>query len=371
MKVQVLQENLSKTLNTCSRFASSRVQLPVLANILFKTNKNKLLIAATNLEISIAISIGAKVVKEGELTVPARTITDIVTNLTPGQIDLEVEKELLKVTTPSFESSLMGMNAADFPSIPYDLGLDSLTIPAKDLVNALDCVLFAVSLDETRPTLTGVLILLREKEIVFVATDGFRLSQKKIAVSGVKEEKKMILPKNALSELLKLAADSDDVKFSFKKAENQVVFGISDSILATRVIEGEFPPYEKIIPTVLKVKLVLDKEEFLRAVKLASVFAKDAANVVKLSIGSDVLEVFAESSQSGSQKAKVDAKVDGVKDKDSQLTVAFNYRFLDFLNAVKSDDVQMEFSNPNAPALFLDPKDTNFLHIIMPVRLQS
>jgi DNA polymerase III subunit beta len=372
MKIHVLQENLSKTLVTCSRFVSSRIQLPVLANILVKTNKNKLLVVATNLEMSIAISIGAKVIKEGEITVPSRVITDLVANLSQGQLDLGVENELLKIKTPVFESSLMGMNTSDFPVVPYEVGADFFNIPKDTLINALSSVLFAVSLDETRPALTGVLIILKQKEVVFVATDGFRLSQKKIAIAGLKVERKIILPKNALSELSKLAVDVDEVKFSFKKSENQVIFGVNDSVLATRVIEGDFPPYEKIIPKDLKIKIILDKEEFLRAVKLASVFAKDAANVIKISINESGINIFAESQTSGSQKNKVDAKVEGVEGAKGELLIAFNCRFVeDFLNAVKSDDVQMEVSDPNSPALFLDPKDTEFLHIIMPVKLQS
>jgi len=372
MKVQVLQENISKTLLVCSRFASSRVQLPVLANILLKTDKNKLLIAATNLEISIATSIGAKVIKEGEITVPARVITDLITNLSSGQMELEVEKESLKITASSFESSLLGMNASDFPSIPYEFALGSLSIPSNILIDTLSSILFAVSSDETRPTLTGVLIILKEKETVFVSTDGFRLSQKKIKVGSAKEEKKFILPKTALSEIVKLSSGADSVNFSFKKTDNQVIFGIADSVLTTRVIEGEFPDFEKIIPKDLKIKVILDKEDLLRAVKLASVFAKDAANVIKLSVKSGSMEIFAESSQSGSQRMRVDAKVEGLESSKDGFLVAFNYRFLeDFLNAIKNDDVQIEFSDPNAPALFLDSKDTDFLHIIMPVRLQA
>ena len=372
MKVQVLQENLSEALSFCSRFAGSRIQLPVLANILLKTNKNKLLVASTNLEISVSISIGAKVTKEGEITVPARTITDVVSNLGAGQINIEVDKELVKVTTNDFESSISGMNSADFPVIPHELGLNSLQLPSKDFTKALSNVLFAVSNDETRPVLTGVLTIFKSNEITLVATDGFRLSQKKLQLKGDKEEKRVILPKNALSELSRLSGAEDSIAFSFKKNENQVLLGVGNSTLATRVIEGEFPDFERIIPKETKIKVFVDKEELLRAVKLASVFARDAGNVVKVFIREDSIELSAESQTSGSQKTKVEAKVEtDILKKGTDFVIAFNYRFLEeFLNTVGGEEVQLELSDPNAPALFLDPKDTNFLHIIMPVRLQ-
>ncbi|OGM24223.1 DNA polymerase III subunit beta [Candidatus Woesebacteria bacterium RIFCSPHIGHO2_01_FULL_39_17] len=371
MKIQVLQENLAKAISTCSRFASSRVQLPVLANILLKITKSKFSVAATNLEMSISISIGAKIEKEGQITVPARVLNDLISNLSAGTVDLEVEKENLKIKSLSFESSLSGMNASDFPLIPEEVGVDVLKIPSKEILDALICTLFAVSSDETRPVLTGVLMIVKDSNLTMVATDGFRLSQKKISIGKVKEEKKIILPKSSLVELSRLTSD-EDIQFSFKKSEKQVVFGLTDIVLGSRIIEGEFPDFERIIPKETKIKVNLDREEFLRGVKLASVFARDAANVVKLTVVKDFLVVSAEGTQ-GSQKTKVEAKIDENGKTDSEeFVIAFNYRFLEeFLNAIKGDEVQIEFSDPNAPALFLDPKDTNFLHIIMPVRLQA
>lgn len=369
MKVQILQENFSKALSICSRFTSSKVQLPVLANILIKAYKNKLQLSATNLETSVAINIGAKVVKEGDITVPARIITEIISNLDPGQVELEVEKELLKIKSHNFDSIVTGLNSSDFPNVPVDVGVDSFKFPGNDFLNALNSVLFAVSIDETRPVLTGVLMLVGKDYLTMVATDGFRLSQKKMISQDVKEDKKFILPKNVLVELLRVA-EFEDVIFSHKKTDNQVVFDLKDIILSSRMIEGEFPDFERIIPKETKIRVNLDRGELLRSVKLAGVFARDSANVVKLTVSKDFLEVSAESNRSGSQKNRLDAKIKS--ELSDPFTIAFNYRFVeDFLNAIKGDNISLEFSDPNAPALFLDEKDPNFLHIIMPVRLQS
>jgi len=369
MELQVLQESLSKALTICSRFTSSKIQLPVLANVLLKTQNNKLFLSATNLETSVAIKIGAKVLSEGDITVPARIITEVVSNLDPGQISFNVKKEIINIKTSSFESSITGLNSSDFPRVPIETGADSFKIPSDDFLKALSSILFAVSQDETRPVLTGVLIIIDKGNLTLVATDGFRLSQKKIGIQTIKEDKRFIIPKSVLVELSKIAA-SEDIVFSYRKTDNQLVLGLEDLTLSSRIIEGDFPDFERIIPKETKIRIHLDKGGFLRAVKLAGVFARDSANVVKISVSKGLLEIVAESSQSGRQKNQLEAKIEG--DLKDSFTIAFNYRFVeDFLNAVKGEDIRLELSDANAPALFLDEKDSNFIHIIMPVRLQA
>ena len=376
MDLQVLQENFSKALSITSRFASVKAQLPVLSNVLLSARKNKLLISATNLELSISITIGAKVKKEGELTVPSRTITDLVGNLTEGQMNLSSEKEHLKITTGNFSSTLAGMNSSDFPSVPQVVGGNAITFPKVDFLKSLTSTLFAASTDETRPVLTGVLLIFdtsgKKNILTFVATDGFRLSKKQMRLDAkisISIQERLILPKNSLSELLRLSSEEENLKFTFSEKESQIIFGVGESVLSSRIIEGEFPDYERIIPKETVSKLTLDREELHRAVKLASVFARDAANVVKLTVGKDFLEISAENSQSGSQEMKIDAKVEG---DGKNLKIAFNYRFLeDFLNSVGGEEVQIELGGSNSPGVFTDPKDSDYLHLIMPVRIQD
>jgi DNA polymerase-3 subunit beta len=371
MKLQVLQENLSTALATASRFTSTRAQLPVLGNILLSGKKNKLLVSATNLETSISISVGAQIEKEGEITIPSRVITDIISNLPAGSVNLSVDKEQIKIEAQNFKSTISGMNSADFPSIPQVAGKDSIALEKESFLKALSQVSFAASIDETRPILTGILFIYKKGELILVGTDGFRLSQKRIPMKGIQKAQNIILPKNVLNELLRLSTDEDEVKFSFKKADNQVVFGIGNTVLSSRILEGEFPDFEKIIPKSSKIKVRMDKEEFLRAVKLAAVFARESANVVKFNVKGDSVELSAESQVSGSQETKVDAKVSGLTGKKG-FEIAFNYRFLeDFLGAVKEDEIQVELSATNAPGVFTDPKDKDYLHLIMPVKIQT
>jgi DNA polymerase-3 subunit beta len=376
MKVQVLQENLSKALLIANRFVSIRAQLPVLSNILFSAKKNKLIISSTNLENSVSISIGAKTESVGEVTIPSRVITDLVSNLNPGSLLIDVEKERVSIKSGTFKSIISGMNASDFPSIPQTVGSGSVKINSDEISKALSKVIFAVSTDETRPVLTGVLFLLKKNLSYLVSTDGFRLSQKKINLKA-KKDKKFIIPKNILSDLMKLSSNADNVDFSHSVKGGQVVFGVGDSVLASRLIEGEFPDFEKILPKKSNYKVNVDKNELLQAVKLASVFARDSANVVKLTIKKDSVLITAESKQAGNQEMGIDAKVVSsiektLKNKGDLLEIAFNFRFLEeYLNVVEADDIQMEFSDSNAPGVFSDPKDSDYLHLIMPVKIQS
>lgn len=371
MKLTVLQENLNDALHIASRFTSPKAQLPVLANLLLSAEKNRLIISSTNLEISSSVSIGAKVENVGQITVPSRTLTDIVANLKPGSVNLNSDKEHLEIRLDGFTSSVSGMNASDFPSVPKELGKSSVTLKAKKFSEVLSYVLFAVSTDETRPVLTGVLMIIDPDKLELVATDGFRLSrsQLRLGKSGKIDSDRLIIPKTALSELSRLGAGENEIGFSFNKEESRVVFSVGNTILSSRIIEGDFPDFEKIIPKNNQVKLDLNKEDFLRSVKLASVFARDSANVVKIEIGKKNINITSESSQSGSQKNSVDAKVQGLTE---DISIAFNYRFLEeFLGSVTGENVLVEINDASSPGVFLDPKDKNYLHLIMPVKLQE
>lgn len=371
MKLKVLQENFSKIVSTATRFTSSKAQLPVLANIYIACKGNKLSVSSTNLEVSYNSSVGAKVEKEGEITVPARIINDIVSNLNPGPIDLTTDKERLNISTDNFNSNVSGMNPSDFPEVPKKLGKNSYTIETKLFKDALSKTLFSVSVDETRPILTGILFIFNKKGLSLVSTDGFRLSKKDIKIKEIKENEKVILPKTILSEILRITSDQEEIQFSFNKSENQVIFKVDNTILS-RVLQGEFPDFEKIIPKTSELEVGVGKDDLLQAVKLASVFAQDSANIVKLLVNKNKLTIEAESQSAGSQENEIDAKVEGEFNEKKGFQIAYNYRFLEeFLNSIEGDDVKLKFTNSSAPGVLLDEKDKDYLHLIMPVKLQD
>ncbi len=367
MKVEVLQENLAKGVITASRFASTRAQLPILGNILLRAGKTKLSIISTNLEISCSVSIGAKVSKEGEITVPSKTFLDLITNLPKDTISLESEKEQLKISAPNFSSSVLGMLSSDFPKVPTSIFKEKgLSFSSGDFTKALSQVFFASSNDETRPVLTGVLLIFDKNNLSLVATDGFRLSKKNLKIEGTLSDR-LVLPKQILSELLK--SDENDISFSFDQKDKQAVFGMGDGVFSSRLLEGEYPDFEKILPKDVGMSVRVDKEELLRAVKLSSVFARDSGNVVKIKILKSSLKISAESGASGMGEISVDAKIDGEVG-DSE--IAFNFRFLeDFLKSLEGEEVLMEITSPSSACVFKDPKDPDYLHLIMPVKIQG
>lgn len=373
MKLTVLQENLAKAITQAARFASTKAQLPILGNILISSQKTKILVSSTNLEVSVSVTVGAKVTEEGEISVPSKVISELIDNLPKETLDISSEKEQLKVSASGFSSTVLGINASDFPKIPNSVSRDkSSVIPKTELTKALSQVAFAASMDETRPVLTGVLFIFGAKELSLVATDGFRLSRKILKGDFAGKGTQVILPKMVLNELGRSGDTENEILLEIKDKEKQAVFGMGDTILASRLLEGEYPDFEKIIPKKGTCEILVDKEEFSRAVKLASIFARDGANIVKIKVLKESLKISAESGNSGSQEAKVDAKISAENPELAEGEISFNFRFLeDFLHSVSGEEIKMEFSGPNAPGLFTDTADASYLHLIMPVKTQG
>jgi len=371
MKLQILQENLEKAVSTTSRFASTRAQLPILGNILISTKKSRICVSSTNLEISASVQVGAKIEEEGEISVPAKVISELVANLPKETVTLTAEKEQLKVSVSGFASTVLGMNSADFPKIPNLVDKEKSTgFSQEELIKTLAQVIFATSTDETRPILTGVLFLFGKNSLSLVATDGFRLSRKTLPLkTGKVVTDNVVIPKGVLSELSRIISEDGEVFFGVQEKEKQVIFGIGDTVLTSRLLEGEYPDFAKIIPKSSSINVLLDKEEFVRAVKLASIFARESANIIRIKVLKDSINVSAESSSAGSQETNVDAKIEST---EKDFEIAFNYRFVEeFLHSVVGEEVKMEFSGVSAPGVFTDTSDSSYLHLIMPVKVQS
>jgi len=373
MRVTVLQENLNQGLSLCSRFVASRPQLPILANILLKTENGRLKLSATDLEMGVSIWIGGKIEKEGETTVLAKVLTDFVSSLPAEKITLEIEENNLVVSSIFSKSTFPTISAADFPKLPTFPQKADLILPLDLFSQAVSQVAFAAATDEGRPVLTGVLFKPEDEGISLVATDGYRLSIKKIHPSGgQKLRNSLIIPARVLTEISRLKEGKDKeekegLKISLNEKENQVVFALPDLELSSRLIEGEFPDITKVIPTERKTNVVFDREEFLRVVRIASIFARESANIVKLKIKDGKLRISANAPQLGENESVIDTKVEG----DDQ-EIAFNFRFLlDFLNSILSEEVSLEMTGPLNPGVFRPFGDDSFFHIIMPVRIQS
>jgi len=372
MKAQILQEELSKGLSTVSRFVASRPQLPILANILLVAEKGKLRLSATNLDLGINLWLGGKIEKEGLVAIPAREITEFVSYLNPGSLNLELDKNLLVISSATNKASFVGMNGKEFPKIPQLEKETAFPLSLEQLSQTVGQVGFAAAVDEARPVLEGIYWQFEDKSYQMVATDGYRLSLKKVdlekAVASSKKKTVFLIPARSLSEVVKLS-DGETIQVGLTKDKNQVVFGFSQGQISSRLLEGEFPEYGKIIPQQAKTKVWLDKQDFLGGVKAASVFAREAANIVILDIDKKEVKIKADAPQVGENQSSVAAKVEG-----EPIKVAFNFRFLlDFLNAVPQgeNNLLFEFTEPLSPALFKFEGDKSWLHVIMPVRLED
>ncbi|MBU2592211.1 DNA polymerase III subunit beta [Patescibacteria group bacterium] len=374
MKLELLQEDLNKALSIVSRFVAARPQLPILSSILFSAQEdNKLCLAATNLEIGIQYWLGAKVTEPGQMALPAKDLTEFISYLSPGKITLESGKKIqVKIVSVGGESSFAGMDGKEFPKIPQINQDEIFSLPKESLSEAVAKVGFAAASDDTRPVLEAINWQFTKDGYRMVATDGYRLSLKDVSGIKVKMKKEtdsvsFLIPCRSLTEITHLADNKEEIKLGLTADGNQVVLVLEELQLASRLIEGNFPDYQKIIPKEAKTKVTLGREELLQAIKTASVFARGSSNIVKLEIKEGSVVVSANAPSVGENKTEIEAKVVG-----EGLRIAFNFRFvLDFLSAVPNTEkeIVLELTENLAPGVFKIPADPSYLHLIMPVRV--
>lgn len=378
MKISILQENLNRGLNTVSKLITARTTLPILNNILLTAEEGKLKLTATNLEIGINLWLPAKKEKDGQFTIPAKDLTEFINTLPVGKIDLTEKQEKLYLEAGAYKASFNGMNAAEYPAVPSlkDKAVSGkitkqLELPIKDFIEAVTLVCFAAAGDETRPALTGVRINSEANKLQFVATDGYRLSLKKISLSKAADWPTLIIPSRALLEVSKIVSSHQEeekiLKIALVKDINQVIFSFNQIEVVARLIEGEYPDFQKIIPEKGESQAVLNKEDFFQAVRSASIFARKSSNIIKLIFKGSTLTIQANAQEVGENEISQEIKYQG-----SPTSIAFNYRFLqDFLSSFNEEELVMEISGALKPGLFKGVKNPSFLHIIMPVRLQA
>ena len=362
MKLQVTQENLNRALNSVSRVANSRGTLPILANVLIKTSNNRLSLSATNLDIGITHFIGAKVKDEGSITVPARLMQDFVGSLPEGVIELDLQETKLHVNTDQYKSVVNGIVADDFPSMPAIKSGKSITVESNEFKKALQQVVFAASSDETRPILTGVLIQTVNGKLVMAATDSYRLAEKQISDST--EDVHLLVPASAMQDLLRVLSDHDET-IKITHNEQQALFQVGDIELTTRLIDGKYPDYRKLIPTKFTSKAGLKRADLINVTKVSSLFARESAGSVTIELDEETnkLSIRSVASQLGENTATADAKIKG----SGSITLNSKY-LLDALNALSSDEIIFGFNGKLEPTLVFFFFSKNYNHIVMPLK---
>ncbi|MDP9309991.1 MAG: DNA polymerase III subunit beta [Chloroflexota bacterium] len=377
MKVSCLQENLKRGLSVVSHAVASKSTLPVLSNILLTTEGGRLRLQATNLEVGITCWIGAKVEDEGAVTIPAKLLGDFVANLPNDAVTLTLDErtQTVHLRCARSEANIKGIEADEFPSIPtVEADEPTVAIASDVLRTAINQVAFAAASDDTRPVLAGVLIKLQGNQAIFSATDGFRLSVKTIELAEpVATAQEVIVPARALIELGRIIGDSENpVELTITPNGGQVLFHTENVDLVSRLIDGKFPDYQRIIPKQYATRAVMDRSSFLRDAKQSSVFASSSANIAKLTLeagaewGPGRMTLSANAAEVGDNKSDLEGQITGEGGQ-----IALNIKFLqEALGAIDTPQIAFEMQSQAAPGVFRPVGDDSLLIIVMPMTVR-
>jgi DNA polymerase III subunit beta len=368
MNLTISKENINKGLQAVQNVVSTRSTLPILSNVLVRAEGDHVQFTATDLDVTIACTVEAKVKKPGASTVPVKKLFGIVRELSNLELDLEVdEKNTCTVQSGASFYKIHGLSADEFPPLPTFKEDKKVVLPQETVKAMMKKTSFAVSTDESRYVLNGIFISLKDHKATMVATDGRRLAlvDEEVDVSG-KSEGEFIVPAKAVNELNRLLLDKGEVEIRY--AENQAAFSLTADkepsvLIVTKLIEGNYPNYRQVIPPETKERIALTREEFLHALRRAEIMTSDKANSVKLSFGKNRLEITANSPEVGEAKETLTINYKG-----PEMAIAFNPKYLiDPLNALVNDEVFIELIDELSPGVL--KINGPFLYVVMPMRL--
>jgi DNA polymerase III subunit beta len=372
MKLIILVDTLQKKLAFLNHAVSNKSQLPVLQNILIEARDKTVTLSSTDLEIGIETTCQAEVLEEGGITVPTKQFTELIHSLPPETVTLETKDLSLLVTSKKTKSTFQTISQEEFPKLYDEKGILIAKMHAGNITHDISSVVFAASIDTTKPALSGIYVKQEKEGFLLVATDGYRLSLKRHPVTiamaeQVQEDTAMIIPAKLFKELTSIKEASSEIGLFIASGSNQVVFEIADTLLIGRLIEAVYPNYEKIIPLDFSAKVSFNREELLKAVRICSIFARDSANIIKLSIQKNSITVSSQAAAVGENTVTIDASLSGEENE-----IAFNAKYLlDVLSNVKAEQLVFEMTGPLNPGVFKIENDESFLHLIMPIRVQQ
>ena len=372
MIVSVLQENLAKSLSVVTRAVDSSPQLPVLANVLLETEDSRLKLSATNLELSITMWIGAKVEQHGSITLPAKTFTELVNNLSKERVDLRLDAatHTMHLRCGVQNSNIRGIDANEFPPINHneeaEIHLEGQTLREMILQTA-----FAAAKEQNRPILTGVYLLLEKQVMTMAAADGYRLAVRTASIEKTFSEKRdMVLPSRAITEVARIIEEDHEVGISLPTQRNSVTFFMPNILVSSQLVEGRFPDFASIIPRSYITSTVMYTSDLLIVCQRAEIFARDNANSANLHVKpsakpGDPAEVLiiGKSAERGDSEGMLDASAEG-----EPLDISFNIKYLiDVLRVIKEDRVVFQSNGPENPGVLRPEDREDFIHVIMPM----
>ncbi len=372
MKIEILKENFKNGLSIVERIVGKNLSLPILDNVLINTEDNFLSLSSTDLETAIKLWILTKIIKKGKVAVPAKLLSSFVSLLPNEKLILEEKKQGLYIECKNFKNQVQGFNPEEFPLIPEFKDSEYLEVDNKKLCQGLSQIVDVASPSQSRPEISGIYFVFSKNTIKIVATDSFRLAEKTVILdAAVKKDISFILPQKPAREIINILAEKEGkTKICF--SSNQVMFELPmkeinhpQAQIISRLIEGEYPNYEEIIPKKFKTHVVLKRDEFLSQIKAASLFS-GKINEIKITANSQnkEIEVFAQDPDIGQNQSTVPAKIEG-----ESIVVSFNHKFLiDGLSNIKSSEIIFDLSKEEGPCILKPVGDTSYIYVVMPIK---
>ncbi len=366
MQITLKQSNLKKALSKIKRVVPSNPQLPILNAVLIKAEQGSIIISATDLFTGIETKVLGSVTEEGQVAIPARALSDIIATAPSGNITLETKEDSINIITDKSNSSLQVYASDEYPQFPEKQG-DVISLSTQVFEDIVTYVVPATAKDDSRPILTAALFNLGEK-LEVVATDGFRLATLDINHSSTPQ--KLLIPAKSLSEIMKLydETESDTVELTVSTQLKQIFCTFGDTQMVIRLMEGEYPPYEKIIPQNFETQVTFDSEEFLRSIKSALIFARESSNIVRFVLSGSEMTILASSPTLGNHQSKILIEPAIADEKK----IAFNAQYLvDFLSSIKTNKVWFGMNESLQPALLRPEGMEAYRYIVMPFRVNE
>ncbi|MES3005018.1 MAG: DNA polymerase III subunit beta [Patescibacteria group bacterium] len=364
MKIECIKEKLLYAVGKAERMTGKNITLPILNCVLLEAKNSTLTIKATNLDLGIEIVIPVKVLEEGSIAVSGAILNTFISNTTNDKnITLEVVEGNLKVSTNHSEAIIKAYTTDDFPNIPKIQSENSFKLNTQNLVKGFKSVMYSSSVSTIRPVLSSILLTKEDESIVFVATDSFRLAEKKINTKKLKDFGQILIPFKNLNEIIKTLDDvKDDLDVILN--ENQIAFIYNDIYLTSRVIDGSFPDYKQIIPKETKTEVVVLKQDLISSLRISNIFSDKFSQVIfTINQKDKKFKITTKNADVGENITSIDSVIKG-----DDVVISFNYKYIiDCFQSIDSDSVSLSFSDNNRPMVVRGVGDKTFLYLVMPM----
>lgn len=364
MQIKIDKKSLYEGIQTVKKAVSAKSTLPILSGILLKAKSEKLKLVGTDLELGIECSVNAEIIDKGSIVLPATYLTNIIRELPNKDLEIKTDQDNnAKITCDSSEFKIHGFPADEFPLLPEIESSTEYILEQKTFKQIIDQIKFATSNDESRPFLTGGLLLIENQDLKMVSTDSYRLAYTELELNEDLSENRVIIPSKTLNELSKLL-NSEEEEIKILIADTQILFEFSGITIISRLIEGQFPNYKQVIPNNSETKINVDRKKLLKATKRASLFVKDNSNIIKIKTKGDKLIIESTGSEVGESYEELT-----ISKKGENTEIAFNANYLiDVLKIIDTEEVLIKLSGALSPGVIKKSQGDNYIYVIMPVR---